>query len=126
MPTRILLSVKPRFAEAILQGTKTFEFRRALFRRRDIDTVVVYASSPTCKILGEFTIEDVLSLDIEELWMATRHGGAIDRAYFDSYFAGRSDGHAIKISRAFRYEAPLCLRRDFGIRTPPQSFRYVA
>ena len=125
MPTRILLSVKPRFAEAILDGTKTFEFRRALFRRRDIDTVVLYASSPTCKILGEFTIEDVLSLEVEELWTATRHGGAIDRAYFDNYFVGCSDGHAIKIGKACRYKTPLCLRADLGISTPPQSFRYV-
>lgn len=125
MPTRILLSVKPQFAEAILEGRKTFEFRRALFRRRDIDTVVLYASHPTRKILGEFTIEDVLSLEIEALWTATQHGGAIDRAYFDSYFEGRSDGYAIKIGNPCRYEVPLCLRTDFGITAPPQSFRYV-
>lgn len=31
MPTRVLLSVKPRFAEAILAGDKTFEFGRLLF-----------------------------------------------------------------------------------------------
>ena len=126
METRILLSVKPRFAEAILDGTKTFEFRRSLFRRRGIETVVLYASYPTCKILGEFTIEAVLALEIEALWRATQHGGAIDRAYFDSYFEGRSDGYAIKIGKPRRYETPLCLRTDFGIRTPPQSFRYVA
>ena len=57
MPTRVLLSVKPQFAEAILAGVKTFEFRRALFRRPDIKTVVLYASSPTCKVVGEFTID---------------------------------------------------------------------
>ena len=62
MPTRVLLSVKPRFAEAILAGEKTFEFRRAVFRRQDIETVVLYASSPTCKVVGEFTIDKVLSL----------------------------------------------------------------
>ena len=125
MRTRVLLSVKPHFAEAILEGAKTFEFRRALFRRRDIETVVLYASHPIRKIIGEFRIEDVLSLEIEQLWVATHRGGGIDRAYFDNYFAGRSNGYAIQVGKPCRYETPLCLRTDFGITTPPQSFRYV-
>lgn len=125
MPTRVLLSVKPRFAEAILAGHKTFEFRRALFRRQDISIVVIYASSPTCKVVGEFTIDEVLSLALDALWDSTRDGGAIDRQYFDQYFEGRSAGYALKVKRARRYRAPLCLRKDFGIRYPPQSFRYL-
>ena len=48
MPTRVLLSVKPKFAEAILAGDKTFEFRRLLFKRDDVRTIVLYASSPIC------------------------------------------------------------------------------
>jgi predicted transcriptional regulator len=125
MPTRVLLSVKPRFAEAILAGEKTFEFRRAVFRRQGISTVVLYASSPTCKVVGEFTIDEVLSLALDALWESTQDGGAIDRQYFDQYFEGRSAGYALKVKRARRYRLPLCLRKDFGIRHPPQSFRYL-
>lgn len=119
------MSVKPRFAEAILAGTKTYEFRRALFRRLDVDTVVIYASSPTRKVVGEFTIEEVLSLAIDALWKATRSGGAVDRRYFEEYFQGRDTGHALKVRRARRYRVPLCLRADFGIDHPPQSFCYL-
>lgn len=126
MPTRILLSVKPRFAEAILAGQKTFEFRRALFRRSDVKTVVLYASSPTCQVVGEFTIEEVLSLALEALWESTRSGGAIDRHYFDRYFHGRATGYALKVKRPRRYRRPLCLQADFGIERPPQSFCYLA
>ena len=125
MPTRVLLSVKPRFAEAILSGKKTFEFRRALFRREDISTVVLYASSPTRKVVGEFTIDEVLSLALDALWGATRAGGALDRDYFDQYFQGRTTGHALKVKRVRRYRSPLCLRADFGIDRPPQSFCYL-
>lgn len=125
MPTRVLLSVKPRFAEAILAGTKTFEFRRAVFRRKDVRAVVLYASSPTCKIVGEFTIDEVLSLGLESLWAATHTGGAIDRYYFDQYFQGCTTGHALKVKRARRYRSPLSLREHFGIERPPQSFRYL-
>jgi predicted transcriptional regulator len=119
------LSVKPQFAEAILDGEKTFEFRRMLFKRRDVRKIVLYASSPTRKVVGEFTLDTVLSLDLDALWESTCDGGAIDRTYFDRYFEGLSTGHALKVKRARRYRAPLCLRRDFGISHPPQSFCYI-
>jgi predicted transcriptional regulator len=125
MPTRVLLSVKPRFVEAILAGKKTFEFRRAVFRRHDVGAVVLYASSPTCRVVGEFTIEEVLSLRLDALWRATQSGGAIDRAYFDQYFEGCLMGHALKVKHAKRYREPLCLRTDLGIARPPQSFCYL-
>jgi predicted transcriptional regulator len=125
MPTRVLLSVKPRFAEAILAGTKTFEFRRAIFRRSDVRTIILYASSPTRKVVGEFTIEGVLTLGLDALWGETHKGGAIDRGYFDQYFQGRTTGHALKVKKARRYRSPLCLLKAFGIEHPPQSFRYV-
>lgn len=125
MPTRVLLSVKPRFADAILDGKKTFEFRRAVFRRANVRTVVLYASSPTSKVVGEFTVDEVLSLELDALWKSTRNGGAIDREYFYRYFEGRSAGYALKVKCPRRYRSPLCLRRDFGIECPPQSFRYL-
>ncbi|MXX58653.1 MAG: ASCH domain-containing protein [Rhodothermaceae bacterium] len=125
MPTRILLSLKPRFAEAILAGEKRFEYRRSIFRRQDIDTVVIYASTPICKVVGEFSIKQVLSLDLEALWEETRGGAAIDRHYFDQYFKGRSSGYALEVKEVTRYELPLCLRLQFKMKRPPQSFCYL-
>lgn len=126
MPKRVLLSVKPRFAEAILAGEKTFEFRRAVFRSPDVTTVVLYASSPTCQVVGEFTIDEILSLGLDALWKSTRKGGWIDREYFDQYFDGCETGYALKVKRAKRYTVPLCLRKDLGLERPPQSFCYLA
>lgn len=125
MPTRVLLSIKPRFAEAILSGQKIFEFRRTLFRRRDIDTVVVYASSPTSQVVGDFKICEVLQQSLDALWVSTRVGGGISREFFDEYFAGRSEGYALKVASPRRYGVPLRLHKDLGISHPPQSFRYI-
>jgi predicted transcriptional regulator len=126
MPTRVLLSLKPKFAEAILSGTKTFEFRRAIFRRKDIRTIVLYASSPMQKVVGEFTLEEIVTLPLESLWQTTEKGGAIDRTYFNQYFRGRDTGHALRVKSTRRYRSPLNLKRDFGVKYPPQSFRYLA
>lgn len=125
MPTRVLLSVKPQFAEAILAGRKTYEFRRAMFRRRNVNTVVLYASSPVCRVVGEFTIQEVLSLALDALWEKTREGGDIDRDYFYRYFRGLEGGYALKVNRVRRYRSPLYLKKDLGITHPPQSFCYL-
>ena len=125
MPTRVLLSLKPQFADAILAGEKIFEFRRSLFRRPDVRIIVLYASSPTCKVVGEFVLDGILTLELEDLWRETHPGGWIDRCYFDRYFQGRTTGHALKVRRVRRYRAPLCLRNDLGLTHAPQSFCYL-
>jgi predicted transcriptional regulator len=125
MQDRLLLSIKPKFAHAILDGRKRFEFRRALFRRKGIESVIIYSSSPEQKVIGEFRIEDILSLAPDSLWRRTYEYAGIDKAYFDRYFAGKSEAHAIKIRTPTRYSEPLDLRKDFGVARAPQSFCYV-
>lgn len=124
MPNSILLSIKPSFADAILKGTKRFEFRRSLFRNTSIRRVVLYASRPMSKVIGEFMIADILAMDLEKLWEFTRDGSGIDKAYFDTYFRGLHSGYAIKVKLARRYRKPLGLK-EFDVRRAPQSFQYI-
>lgn len=46
---KILLSIKPEFADKIFEGTKQFEFRKSIFKDKTVRKVVVYASSPIQK-----------------------------------------------------------------------------
>lgn len=126
MQISVLLSVKPRFANAILDGAKSFEFRRLLFRKREVKRVVIYASSPVQKVIGEFQVEEVLSMEPEELWSVTCHAAGLEKEKFDEYFAGRGTAHALRVSRPQRYPEPLDLMSVCGIRRPPQSFQYIA
>ncbi|HOY04116.1 MAG TPA: hypothetical protein PLO67_01865 [Saprospiraceae bacterium] len=121
---KVLLSIKPEFAEMIFDGTKKFEFRKAIFKNNDIKTVVVYASFPLQKVIGEFEIESIINDDIDVLWANTKHFAGIDEGYFYQYFANRKNGYAIKIKKTTKYEHPLCLKSDFNL-TPPQSFLYL-
>lgn len=50
----VLLSIKPRFAEAILDGRKKYEFRKNKFSEKDINCVYIYSTSPIRKIVGIF------------------------------------------------------------------------
>ena len=64
---KALLSIKPEFIEKIFSGEKQVEFRKSCFKE-DVQTVVVYATMPVGKIVGEFEIETILSDSPEELW----------------------------------------------------------
>ena len=122
---RILLSIKPEHARKIFDFTKKYEFRRAIHKRADIDTVVVYASAPLKKVIGEFKIDYIIKSDIETLYNRTNKSGGISRSLFFNYFKNKKDGYAIRIKDVKRYEPSLSLEDDFKIKYPPQSFLYL-
>lgn len=121
---KVLLSIKPEYAEKILLGQKKYEFRRAIFKFPDVNKVVIYASSPVQKIIGEFEIDHVLTLKLSELWNKTKRDSGIDKEFYDSYFAGKEIGHAIKVKKVKRYSNYLDLE-DFQVKQAPQSFVYL-
>lgn len=124
MERKVLLSIKPEFALKIFEGTKRYEFRKALFKDRSVKTIVVYASSPMQRVIGEFEIADILYLEKEQLWKTTKRYSGIDKVYFDKYFQEKEIGYALKIKRITRYESPKELK-DFKVNYAPQSFIYL-
>jgi predicted transcriptional regulator len=122
---KVLLAIKPEFAVKILDGSKKFEFRKTIFKNEDVKVVVIYVSSPVQKVLGEFEIEKVITSEPEALWRKTKKHSGISKEYFDSYFTDKEKGFAIKIKNLRKYRKPKCLKKDFNISSPPQSFLYL-
>lgn len=122
---RVLLSIKPEYAEKIFNGTKKYEFRRSVFKNQNVTTVVVYASSPVQQVIGEFEIDRILNDDLSLLWDKTKEHSGISENFFFEYFINKQKGFAIKIKRATRYKKALSLKHDFNA-TPPQSFMYLS
>lgn len=123
---KVLLSIKPEYAFKIFDGEKKFEFRKIIFKRPNVKTVVVYASSPVQRVIGEFEIDDIFSLEPQELWQKTKDFSGISEEFFFEYFAERLIGHAIKIKKTRRYKTPLLLKESFNNVSPPQSYLYLA
>ena len=119
----LLLAIRPRFAEAILEGRKTYEFRKRL-PREDVDTVLLYASSPVKAVIGHAHIDDTLTLPLSQLWERTKRGAGIDNAYFHEYFGWMGEGSALALSSPVRLSRPVPLE-ELGVRRAPQSFMYV-
>lgn len=121
---KVLLSIKPEYAYKIFDGSKRFEFRKALFKDPRVKTIVVYASSPVQKVIGEFEIDKILSASPERLWEETQAFSGISESIFFRYFANKEVGHAIKIKNTQMYREPKSIKDDFNA-YPPQSFVYL-
>ncbi|CAD0003878.1 MULTISPECIES: ASCH domain-containing protein [Flavobacterium] len=120
---KVVMSIKPQFANKIFDGTKKFEFRKAIFKNQNVTSVLVYASSPVQKVIGEFEIGEIFNLDLKELWDKTKEHSGITEDYFYEYFENREQGFAIQIKNKKRFTNPKCLKTDYNL-TPPQSFAY--
>ena len=72
---KVLLSIKPEFALKIFNGSKKYEYRRAIFKNREVSIVIVYASDPIKRVIGEFEIEDILYDEPQLLWLKTKKLG---------------------------------------------------
>ena len=125
MQTSVLLSIKPNFVASIFEGSKQFEFRRKIFKSRDVNRVVIYATAPVSMVVGEFEIEDIIETEISTLWKKTKKYSGIQKKFFDSYFVGLETGFAIKIGDVKVYDEPLELQSNFDVKYPPQFFVYL-
>ncbi len=121
---KALLSIKPEYAEKILSGTKKYEFRKAIFKK-DVDTVVIYATKPVGKVIGEFKVDNILQDQPKELWKKTKVHSGITQNFFDQYFSGRDKAFAIQVKNPLRYHKPFDLKRIIPKGIAPQSFCYI-
>ncbi|WP_417590951.1 hypothetical protein [Owenweeksia hongkongensis] len=121
---KVVLSIKPEFAFKIFDGSKKFEFRKAIFKNKNVKSVVVYASSPVQKVIGEFEIGKIFNDDLETLWSLTSEFSGITEEYFYKYFSERDNGFAIQVKNKKKYKTPKCLKTDYNLH-PPQSFAYI-
>ena len=123
---KALLSIKPEFVEEIIEGKKRFEYRKKIFKRTDITSIVIYATKPYGKVVGEFEIAEIIEENLDVLWDKTKNFSGISEEFFYDYFKNRESGFAIKIKEFVEYEEHLELSEfDSKIKVAPQSFCYI-
>lgn len=127
MSRRVLLSIRPRFAEAILDGTKTYELRRR-FPTLDRGTIIyLYSSSPVMAIVGSFVSGEIRREEKAMLWEALKDKFALDHVEFSDYLHGQNEGIALHTTNVTRFRNPISLsqvRSAMNVEAP-QSFRYI-
>ena len=126
--TTLFLSIKPVFANKILDGTKTIELRRIRPHVVPGQSVLIYSSSPEMSLIGRAVIENILCDAPGKLWNQVKAYAGISRSEYDTYFEGTSNAVGLRLGRTQRLGSPIPLR-ELRARwpwfQPPQSYRFV-
>jgi type I restriction enzyme S subunit len=121
----VLLSIKPRYVKSILEREKRYEFRKTIFKNREINRIFIYSSSPVKKIVGTFEIGGILEDHPVDLWDTVKEFAGIDNRDFFAYFAGRSRAFAIEIQNLQEFGDPIDPYETMPGFVPPQSYCYL-
>lgn len=121
---KALLSIKPQFVKEIMAGRKKYEYRKKIFKQ-DVDSVLIYASMPVGRIVGEFTIGEIISDSPMKIWKETKEYSGISFDDYEKYFNGKQDAYAIQIKNVEVYDKPINPYDKFENFIAPQSYKYV-
>lgn len=87
--------------------------------------IIVYATKPIGKFIGEFNIDGIIIDNPKELWDKTKEYGGIDEEDFFKYFKDKDVGYAIKIGELYKYKEPIEPAEIIPNFKAPQSFMYL-
>lgn len=121
----ILLSVKPKFANLIVEGSKLVELRRTV-PAQVVGTIAIYSSSPVQAIVALADVKETIEASPSKLWtIAKANGGGLTRAELISYFESKKTGFAIMLTNVRVYGKPVNPVKVLKPFSAPQSFRYL-
>ena len=122
--TDAILSIKPIYADAIVDQVKKVEFRKKVFKK-NVEKVFIYSSSPVKMIIGFFTIAEIIEDTPDNLWKKFNKVGGINKDDFFEYYNEAEVGFGLVIDKVVKFEEgvdPIEFIENF---TAPQSFIYL-
>lgn len=119
----ILMSIKPEYVKKIFAGEKKYEYRKIKCKNSP-NKIIVYASFPIKKIVGELIIEEVLYDKKDVIWEKTNMYGGISQKKYDEYFKNKEHAVAYKIKEYIKYD-PVRELKDYDVLSAPQSYIYI-
>jgi predicted transcriptional regulator len=121
----VILSIRPRYVKLMMEGTKKYEFRKVIFKNKNINNIYVYSTSPVKKIVGSFKIGEIVEDRPERLWDNLEDLSGLSAREFFTYFNGVKRGFAIRIECFEVFDDPLDPNDLMPGFVPPQSFCYL-
>lgn len=120
---KVMMSIKPEYVEKILDGTKTFEFRKKRCKNA-VDSIIIYATAPIMKVVAEVKVVGIIQDTPQVVWQQTASRSGISKAFFDSYFSGHNTAVAYVLGCVEQFHPPRNLS-EYKVTTAPQSYRYL-
>lgn len=122
----LLMSMKPKFAERLLTGSKLIEIRKKFSAKWVGSKVTLYASRPLGALLGEATIKTVVCGKPIDIW--NKFGSQIGCSWeeFAEYVSSADEISAIQLTDITPYREPIPISQISHLLNenlrPPQSY----
>ena len=120
----ILMPINPQYVDEILAGRKKYEYRKIKAKRKNVDKMIIYSTSPIMKVVAEVDVKEILEETPEKLWEITKSESGITKSFYNKYYKNKDTAIAYKLGEIKFYNEPKELN-DIGINYVPQSFIYL-
>lgn len=126
-PRCLVLSIRPKYVDRILAGTKTIELRRTAPDLEPGTKVFIYASTPVKALVGIAVLGEIVRYSPSRLW--AKHGAqaGVTPGEYQDYFDGADAAYGLQLREITPASESVQLNemRKIGME-PPQSWRYVS
>lgn len=118
----LLISIRPTFANAIFNGSKTVEIRRRIPPIKLGTRLWIYVTKPVAEVRGVARVTDIISGNPEAVWRACGLQTALSQSDFDNYMDGSAKAYGLVLQEV-QIGAPVPMAALKALRTgfhPPQ------
>lgn len=121
--SKIILPIKPKYSQGILNGIKDYELRKKA-PKQNVNYIYIYETAPSSRIVGKVKVKKTHKLELRELWKLTSSKNLLSKPEFYEYFKNVKFGYAFEIEERERFDQPKH-KEEFGLSAAPQGFAYV-
>ncbi len=122
-----IISIQPKYAQAILRGEKTIELRRRIPKLQIGTRLWIYATRPKAAIVGSAIVAEIFRETPTAIWESWKSNVCIDRKSYNKYFQDSDVAIAIQLTNVFTYH-PIEIEKLREIKLgfhPPQVLVHI-
>lgn len=119
----IMLSIKPEYAEKILNGEKKLEFRKTR-PAGDVRRILIYETRPIRWVVGFADVVAMFDAGVRDIMKNMWKGYGISAEKLAQYYRGLRIGTVYRLGKTFRFHEsrPLSF---YGLSRAPQNLVYI-
>lgn len=124
----VLLAIDAKWADAILEGTKRWEYRRSPPALEPPYTMFLYATQPAAELRGAALVDKHLRDNRSVVAKMTVEDTPQTTGDLLEYFEGQQEAHALRVRHWLPFEPPISvdtIEAHWPNFTVPQNFRYL-
>mgnify|MGYP003289682811 CR=1 FL=1 len=118
------MSIKPKYAAQIYDGTKVYEIRKVLPKQLTWGDTIYFYESSTGVITGKAIVDTIIAGTPDFLYKKVQTGLGIGYDDYKKYVGKVKQVYYIGLADAKRFSSPLTLH-NFHLKRAPQSFCYL-